>query len=135
MRGAETRPQGRRWRLGGSLVLVAAAAVSGYAWAEHQAAAPPTVAVQMLKVGAKRYVFEPNHLVLKKGQTVDIELTTADVVMGFSVPDFHARGDILPGQTLHVRFTPDKVGEFAFLCDIFCGSGHEDMDGTISVVE
>jgi cytochrome c oxidase subunit 2 len=34
-----------------------------------------------------------------------------------------------------VRFTPDKVGRFNFHCDLFCGSGHEDMMGTLIVVE
>jgi len=26
------------------------------------------------------------------------------------------------------------VGEFIFLCDVFCGSGHENMEGTMRVV-
>jgi cytochrome c oxidase subunit 2 len=34
-----------------------------------------------------------------------------------------------------VRLVPDKVGTFPFVCDIFCGSGHEDMTGTIVVTE
>jgi cytochrome c oxidase subunit 2 len=29
--------------------------------------------------------------------------------------------------------TPDKTGTFTFLCDVFCGSGHEDMSGTLIV--
>jgi len=33
-----------------------------------------------------------------------------------------------------LRFTPDKVGTFTFLCDIFCGDGHEGMSGTMKVV-
>lgn len=33
-----------------------------------------------------------------------------------------------------VAMTPDKVGEFTFVCDVFCGSGHENMEGTIRVV-
>jgi cytochrome c oxidase subunit 2 len=43
------------------------------------------------------------------------------------------RSDILPGVTTRLRFTPDKVGEFPFHCDIFCGSGHETMAGTLVV--
>ena len=34
-----------------------------------------------------------------------------------------------------VHFTPDKVGEFHFSCDVFCGDGHEDMTGTVIVKE
>jgi len=28
-----------------------------------------------------------------------------------------------------------KVGEFPFHCDVFCGSGHDQMEGTIKVTE
>ena len=30
--------------------------------------------------------------------------------------------------------TPTKTGEFIFLCDVFCGSGHENMEGTLRVM-
>jgi cytochrome c oxidase subunit 2 len=53
--------------------------------------------------------------------------------MGFNAPDFGVRADIIPGQVARVRLVPDKVGTFTFLCDIFCGSGHETMSGTITV--
>ena len=55
--------------------------------------------------------------------------------MGFSVPDFHARADILPDKVARLRIVPDKTGTFTFVCDIFCGTGHEDMEGTIVVEE
>ena len=89
---------------------------------------------QVIKILARRFTYTPNKLTLKKGVPVVLELTTADVVMGFSVPDFDTRADIIPGQVARLRLVPDKVGTFAFLCDIFCGSGHETMSGTITVV-
>ena len=55
--------------------------------------------------------------------------------MGFSVPDFGVRADIIPGKVGRLRLTPDKTGTFVFLCDIFCGSGHETMSGTLTVIE
>jgi len=27
----------------------------------------------------------------------------------------------------------DKLGEFPFQCDVFCGTGHGQMDGTVKV--
>ena len=54
--------------------------------------------------------------------------------MGFSIPDFVTRATIIPGQVTEVAMTPTKVGEFTFLCDVFCGSGHENMDGMLRVV-
>jgi len=112
-------------------VMVVGAGVLGYAVAGR--ADEP--AARIIKVSAKRFVFVPNQLTLKKGETVEIELGSEDVPMGFSAPDFALRSDIIPGQTTRVKFTPQKVGTYTFLCDIFCGSGHESMDGTLTVVE
>jgi cytochrome c oxidase subunit 2 len=89
---------------------------------------------QVIKILARRFTYTPNKLSLKRGIPVVLELTSADVLMGFNAPDFDVRADIIPGQTARVRLVPDKVGTFTFLCDIFCGSGHETMSGTITVV-
>lgn len=88
---------------------------------------------RIVKIVAKRFDFTPSEIHLKKDMAVVLELTTLDVVMGFNAPDFGVRSDILPGATSRVRLTPDKVGAFPFHCDIFCGSGHEDMTGMITV--
>jgi cytochrome c oxidase subunit 2 len=89
---------------------------------------------QVVKVLARRWTFTPNQITLKKGVPATLEFTTADVLMGFNAPDFQTRVDILPDQVATLRLVPDKVGTFTFLCDIFCGSGHETMSGTITVV-
>ena len=34
---------------------------------------------------------------------------------------------------MHDEATPDKAGTFIFLCDVFCGDGHEGMNGTLVV--
>ncbi len=89
---------------------------------------------QVIKVLARRFTFTPNQITLKQGVPVVFELTTADVLMGFSLPDFQVRTDVIPGKVAKLRFVPDKLGTFTFLCDIFCGSGHETMNGTLTVV-
>jgi cytochrome c oxidase subunit 2 len=53
--------------------------------------------------------------------------------MGFNLPDFGVRSDIMPGATSRLPLTPDKSGQFTFNCDIFCGSGHETMSGVLVV--
>ena len=110
------------WALGGMML---AAATVGLRAAEPKE--------QVIKVVARRFTYTPNKLMLKKGVPVVLELTTADVLMGFSAPDFDVRADIIPGKVARVRLNPDKVGTFTFLCDSFCGSGHESMQGTIVV--
>jgi cytochrome c oxidase subunit 2 len=89
---------------------------------------------QVIRILARRFTYSPNKLTLRKDVPVVLELSTADVVMGFSMPDFDVRADIIPGQVSKLRLVPDKVGTFTFLCDIFCGSGPETMNGTITVI-
>jgi cytochrome c oxidase subunit 2 len=53
--------------------------------------------------------------------------------MGFNLPDYGVRTDIVPGQEAVLRFVADKPGHFTFLCDVFCGNGHENMSGELVV--
>ena len=89
---------------------------------------------KVVRITARRFTYEPDVITLKKGEPVVLELVTADITMGFNAPDFNVRADILPGQVSRVRFVPDKEGTFTFLCDIFCGDGHERMSGTLNVL-
>lgn len=90
---------------------------------------------RVIKIVAKRFVFSPSEIVLKKGQPVVFELTTLDFGHGFNVPDLNFRADFVPDKLNIVRLTPQKTGKFEFLCDNFCGSGHEEMDGHLVVEE
>jgi len=90
---------------------------------------------QVIKIVAKKFDYTPNVIHLKKNVPVVLEFTSEDVVMGFYVPDLKLRTDIIPGMVTRLRIVPDKVGRFVFVCDIFCGSGHEDMTGAIVVSE
>ena len=102
------------------------------AWGFYAVAQP---AEQVIKISAKKFTYTPNQIKLKKGVPVVLELTTEDVVMGFKVPDLNARADILPGKVTRLRIVPTKAGTLGFLCDIFCGSGHEEMHGSVTVVD
>jgi cytochrome c oxidase subunit 2 len=113
-----------------ALTLLGAGYAASFVAAET--AAPRT---RVIRITAKRFDYSPAHLTLKRGQPVVLELTSADVLMGLNIPDFHIRGDMEPGKVTRVRLVPDKTGTFTFVCDIFCGSGHERMQGTITVVD
>lgn len=89
---------------------------------------------KVIKISAQKFAFTPAVVTLKRGQAVILELTSLDVIMGFNAPDFGVRTDIVPGKTQQLRIVPDKVGEFTYLCDVFCGTGHEEMNGKIIVV-
>ena len=84
---------------------------------------------------ARKFDYSPSEIVVKKGEPVAIEIVSLDRRHGFTVPELKIRSDAKPGQNTIVRFTPEKAGRFDFHCDVFCGSGHESMTGTLVVVE
>lgn len=104
---------------------------AGIAGARRALAAPTEVRIKMT---VKRFEFSQKELRVKKGVPVVVEITSEDVPHGFSVPEFHARAEVvMPGKPTEVRFVPDKVGEFQYLCDIFCGTKHEELEGLLIV--
>lgn len=90
---------------------------------------------QVVQVTAKRFSFTPKEIVVKKGRPVVLEISSLDFVHGFNVPDLKLRADLPPGKITRVQFTPDRAGEFPFVCDNFCGDGHEEMHGRVVVKE
>jgi cytochrome c oxidase subunit 2 len=90
---------------------------------------------QIIKVSVKKFEYSVKEITVRKGTLVVIELTSEDRLHGFSLPAFGVRGDVNPGEVTRIAFTPDKAGSFEYLCDIFCGDGHEDVTGTLIVTE
>jgi cytochrome c oxidase subunit 2 len=116
-------------RVMSAVAVLALGSLLGYVAVQ---AAPRT---KVIKISAKRFDYSPGHLTLKKGEPVILELTSRDVLMGFNLPDFNLRADVVPEKATRVTFVPDKTGTFTFLCDVFCGSKHEEMHGTLTVVD
>lgn len=124
-------------KLNTKVVRVAAAATvlvlgSLGAYVAAQSAEPKE---KVIRITAKKFNYTPGEVKLKKGVPVILEFRTQDVLMGFNLPDFNVRADIVPGKATRLRLVPDKTGTFVFLCDIFCGSGHEAMNGKLTVVD
>jgi len=88
---------------------------------------------RVVHVVARRFTYTPDVIELQLGVPVILELTSADRDHGFSVPELGIRIDVEPGKTARVRVVPGKAGTFDFHCDVFCGSGHEEMAGRIVV--
>ncbi len=95
--------------------------------------AKPARKEKVIKIDARKFRFAPNLIELKKGEAVVLELTAADFPHGFSIPELKVRADLVIGKPVQVRLKPEQEGQFGFLCDNFCGSGHEEMAGTIIV--
>ena len=88
---------------------------------------------RVVKIVAQKFSYIPKEIVLKKGQPAVLEFTSLDFVHGFKIPDLNIRADLPPGKVTRVRLTPEKAGVYEFLCDNFCGAGHEEMSGRIIV--
>ena len=104
-------------------------------WHRIATAAVPAGAEQVVKMTAKRFEYNPSEITLKKGVPVVLEITALDRDHGFKIPELGIRADLKSGEVTRVRFVPERTGTFVFRCDVFCGSGHEDMAGDIVVVD
>lgn len=90
-------------------------------------------APRRIPVVARKFVFIPNEITVRVGESVVLEFSAPEVAMGFYAPDLGLRALIVPGEVAKVAWTPDKAGRFDFLCDVFCGDGHEGMSGHLVV--
>ena len=88
-----------------------------------------------IRITAKKFTYQPSLVKLKKGEPVILELVSQDRLHGFNIPELGIRADVLPGQTARLKITPNKTGTYTFMCDIFCGEDHSDMNGRIIVRE
>jgi len=114
-------------------VLTAVGMTAG--WGRFATAAVPDGAEQVVRMTAKKFEYTPSQITLKKGVPVVLEITALDRDHGFKIPELGIRADLKSGQVTRVRIVPDRTGTFEFRCDVFCGSGHEDMSGEIVVVD
>ena len=75
-----------------------------------------------------------SELVLPTNREVDLRLNAQDVIHGFSVPELRLKQNAVPGQIIHVHFTPTTPGTYAILCTQLCGLGHYRMNATLRIV-
>jgi cytochrome c oxidase subunit 2 len=68
-----------------------------------------------------------DQLYLPKDRPAYIRIDTKDVIHSFWVPAFRLKQDTVPGQTTHVRVTPNKEGSYEVVCAELCGWGHSTM--------
>lgn len=76
----------------------------------------------------------PPTLYMPLGEKVRFTLTANDVVHGFWIPAFMIQMQNLPGETNHLQFTANKLGEFPGRCNILCGRNHTQMIFKVKVV-
>jgi cytochrome c oxidase subunit 2 len=67
--------------------------------------------------------FVSSELVLATNREVDLRLNAQDVIHGFSIPELRLKQNAVPGQALHIHFTPTTPRADASHCTQLCGHG------------
>ncbi len=75
-----------------------------------------------------------SELVLPANREIDLTLHAQDVIHGFAIPELRLKQNAVPGQPLHIHFTPTRPGAYAILCTQLCGSGHFRMNATLRIL-
>jgi len=75
-----------------------------------------------------------SELVLPADHEIDLRLHAQDVIHGLSIPELRLKQNAVPGETIHIHFTPTTPGTYAILCTQLCGLGHYRMNATLRIV-
>jgi len=67
------------------------------------------------------------------GREVKLNLSAADVIHAFWVPQFRLKQDTIPGMATSLQFTPNKLGTYPIVCAELCGPYHGGMRAEIFV--
>lgn len=146
--GAGRRTSANLWLAGGGLVLpalVLTPLLVGGLWAgERLLAHPGTVGVLRIELTARQWQWDfvypdavdgpaasTNVLHIPAGRTVDVHVTSADVIHSFWVPRLAGKIDAIPGHVNVVRLSADQAGVFRGVCAEFCGTAHAHMAFTV----
>jgi cytochrome c oxidase subunit 2 len=113
-------------------VLRAAGAIVG-AVALRATLAQGDIEPRVIEMTARRFTYEPSEIALKVGERVVIAIRALDFMHGMNLPDLGLRLDLVPGRVTRLELHPETPGVIDFLCDNFCGSGHEEMHGRFIV--
>jgi len=72
-------------------------------------------------------VVTANELHIPVDRTIDLRLTSADVIHSFWVPRLAGKRDVVPGRENNLWFAADSIGTFIGQCAEFCGLSHALM--------
>ncbi len=93
---------------------------------------PDTYELQMV---ARMWAFQPSTVRLPVGSTVDLYVTSQDIIHGFKIEEHNVNLMAIPGAINYLRVSFNKPGEFLFACHEFCGAAHHTMAGRIIIEE
>ena len=144
-RRAEGDPDRDEPRWGDRFIVVGGVVVSGavllavFILSLHEMAAlatPPTSPAADIQVIGHLWWWEArypngavtaNEIHIPVGRAVEVDLTTADVIHSFWVPQLQVKLDQIPGRTNRIWLQADSAGRYRGQCSQFCGLQHAHM--------
>lgn len=84
-------------------------------------------------VVARIFIFQPGNMTIPVGATVHFRVTSPDVVHGLFIPGTNVNIMAIPGHITEYTYTFKKPGEYLVLCHEYCGTGHQNMMGKVTV--
>ena len=75
-----------------------------------------------------------NEIRIPTGRTVELRLTSADVIHSFWVPALAGKIDMTPGEETHLRLEAAEPGVHRGLCTEYCGLQHALMHFVVEAV-
>lgn len=82
-----------------------------------------------LQMVARMWAFQPFVVRLPVGSTVDLYVTSADIMHGFKIERKNVNLMAIPGAINYMRVTFNEPGEYLYACHEFCGAAHHTMAG------
>jgi cytochrome c oxidase subunit 2 len=128
------------WTIIPSVLVIAIAIFSVRIWMNLQNASGDVLTMEAIGHQFKfefRYpnlkgsVYDEMHVPVDTPVTVQV--TSADVIHSFWVPEVRLKYDMVPGLVQSVRFTPNRIGKYRVICTEFCGTNHANMYATMYI--
>jgi len=113
-------------------LLAAGAAALGRGAPLKQGEAPGRGTVE---IRASKRGFEPSRVTLRRGETVRIVLSSADVEHCFAIDALRVEKRIVPGRSTRLDLTPGQAGSFPFYCCLESGDAAVAQRGELTVTE
>lgn len=90
-------------------------------------------AVQVTTV-AQAFAFVPSDVRVPVGADVTFIVTARDVIHGYQIERTNVNVEVIPGEVSTFGYVFDEPGVYRITCNEYCGIGHHDMLGTVTVV-
>jgi len=91
--------------------------------------------IKEITLEAYQFGYEPEEIVVKKGDIVRLLISSRDVAHGVYIKEYGVSARAEKGKVQKVEFVAKESGKFPILCSVYCGRGHSGMQAVLIVEE